>query len=198
MLPYDPIFGKLMKPGQIRIIGGEWRGRKLKVPEVADLRPTPDRVRETLFNWLAPVIAGANCLDLFAGSGALGFEASSRGAAHVVMVDFSADVIALLQQEGVMLKAKNLDIYRATIPEQLKLPVKPFDIVFLDPPYQQNILLPCCFYLEENAFLADNAYIYLEAKSALTQADLPPNWEIIKSKKAGQVAYHLAQRKKGD
>jgi 16S rRNA (guanine966-N2)-methyltransferase len=198
MLPYHPKFGNLMKQGQIRIIGGEWRGRKLKVPDVADLRPTPDRVRETLFNWLAPVIAGANCLDLFAGSGALGFEALSRGAAQVVMVDFSAEVVSLLQQEKEMLKAEHIEIYCAKVPEQLKLPAKPFDIVFLDPPYQQNSLLSCCFYLEEKAFLADNAYIYLEAKNVLSETDLPANWQIIKSKVAGQVAYHLAQRKKGD
>jgi 16S rRNA (guanine966-N2)-methyltransferase len=187
-----------MKPGQIRIIGGEWRGRKLKVPDVADLRPTPDRVRETLFNWLAPVIAGAHCLDLFAGSGALGFEALSRGAASVVMVDSSAEVVTLLKQEMQMLKANHLEIYRANVPEQLQKPVRLFDIVFLDPPYQQKLLLPCCFFLEENGFLADNAYIYLEAKTALQEADLPANWRIIKSKVAGQVAYHLAQRKKGD
>jgi 16S rRNA (guanine966-N2)-methyltransferase len=187
-----------MKPGQIRIIGGEWRGRKLAVPAVADLRPTPDRVRETLFNWLAPVIHGAYCLDLFAGSGALGFEALSRGASHVVMVDHSAVVITLLQQEIAMLKAQHADVYRAQVPEQLKAPARPFDIVFLDPPYQQNKLLPSCFYLEENNFLADNAYIYLEAGKTLTEADLPTNWQIIKSKIAGQVAYHLVQRKKGD
>lgn len=184
-----------MKQGQIRIIGGKWRGRKLKVPDVVDLRPTPDRVRETLFNWLAPVLQGANCLDLFAGSGALGFEALSRGASHVTMVDYSSTVITLLQQESLMLKAENIEIYRAQVPEQLQTALRPFDVVFLDPPYQKDILLPCCFYLEEQAFLADNAYIYLEAKEILTEKDLPANWKIIKSKIAGQVAYHLTQRK---
>jgi 16S rRNA (guanine966-N2)-methyltransferase len=183
-----------MKQGQVRIIGGEWRGRKLKVPDVADLRPTPDRVRETLFNWLASVIQGAHCLDLFTGSGVLGFEALSRGAAHVVMVDHSTTAIHLLQQEAVMLKTNCADIYCAKVPDALKKPVQPFDIVFLDPPYQKNLLLPCCFYLEENAFLADNAYIYLEAKEELKENDLPANWQIIKSKIAGQVAYHLAKR----
>src|SRR5579871_5913447 len=97
---------------EIRIIGGKWRGRKLKVPDIADLRPTPNRVRETLFNWLAPHIEGAHCLDLFAGSGALGFEALSRGAAFVVMIDQSAEVIQLLQTELNIFHADNADIYR--------------------------------------------------------------------------------------
>jgi 16S rRNA (guanine966-N2)-methyltransferase len=194
MLTYGSYFGKYMKPGQIRIIGGEWRGRKLKVPDVADLRPTPDRVRETLFNWLAPIISGAHCLDLFTGSGALGFEALSRGAARVVMVDYSQTVVNLIKEELVMLKAKQAEVYCALIPDALKTPTKPYDIIFLDPPYQQDILLPCCFYLEKNAFLADNAMIYLEAKALLKESDLPANWQIIKSKIAGQVAYHLAKR----
>jgi 16S rRNA (guanine966-N2)-methyltransferase len=181
--------------GQIRIIGGEWRGRKLKVPEVPHLRPTPDRVRETLFNWLSPILAGANCLDAFAGSGALGFEALSRGAAHVVMVDDSHEVMKTLQEEAQMFKATNLEIYRARVPSQLKKPQKPWDIVFLDPPFQQDLLLPTCLFLEkEEGFLAEKAHIYLEAKDTLKPEDLPSNWEVIKSKKAGQVAYHLILR----
>ncbi len=183
-----------MAQGQIRIIGGEWRGRKLAVPAISNLRPTPDRVRETLFNWLAPVIQGAYCLDLFAGSGALGFEALSRGAAHVVMVDQAAAVVKLLQQELTMLKANNAEVYCAKVPRQLRQPTKLFDIVFLDPPYQENLLIPSCFYLEEKNFLANNAHIYLEAKEIINETDLPTNWKILKSKKAGQVAYHLALR----
>ena len=183
-----------MSQGQIRIIGGEWRGRKLKVPDVANLRPTPDRVRETLFNWLAPVIVGAHCLDAFAGSGALGFEALSRGAGRVVMVDDSLVVVKLLQEEVLMLKTANAEIYRGRMPSQLKNPAKPFDIVFLDPPFQQDLLLPTCHYLEENGFLAERAHIYLEAKENLAEDALPANWELIKSKKAGQVAYHLVLR----
>lgn len=180
--------------GQIRIIGGEWRGRKLTVPNVPGLRPTPDRVRETVFNWLAPTIRGAYCLDLFAGSGAFGFEALSRGASHVVMLDQSREVIDQLQKAAALLKTEQAEIYLARAPEQLKKPARPFDIVFLDPPYQDNILSRCCFYLEENGFLANNAIIYLEAKQALQPSDLPTHWQIIKSKKTGQVAYHLAHR----
>lgn len=183
-----------MKQGQIRIIGGLWRGRLLKVPPILHLRPTPDRVRETLFNWLAPVISGAHCLDAFAGSGALGFEALSRGASHVVMVEKMHAVVAVLQEELTMLKAVNAEVYCGSVPSQLKKPQTLFDIVFLDPPYQENLLLPTCFYLEENGFLAENAFIYLEAKQEIKQSDLPANWQILKSKKAGQVAYHLAQR----
>jgi 16S rRNA (guanine966-N2)-methyltransferase len=180
--------------GQIRIIGGTWRGRKLKVPDMDGLRPTPDRVRETLFNWLQQVIVGAHCLDLFAGSGALGFEALSRGAASVVMVDHLGSVIDLLREEASKLEAVNAEIYRASVPQQLKTPDRPFDIVFIDPPFQENMLLPCCAWLEENSFLAEGAYIYLEAKETVAAAMLPPNWKLLKSKKAGNVAYHLAQR----
>lgn len=183
-----------MQKGQIRIIGGEWRGRKIKVPNIPDLRPTPDRVRETLFNWLSTTIPGAYCLDAFAGSGALGFEALSRGAKHVVMVDASPEVISLLKEELLIFKSDRADIYRANIPQQLKIPEQKFDIVFLDPPFSQNILLPCCFYLEEHGFLADEAYIYLETGKTLEEHVLPAHWKIVKSKKAGQVAYHLVQR----
>lgn len=180
--------------GEVRIIAGQFRGRKIKVPDLPGLRPTPDRVRETVFNWLAPVIAGAKCLDLFAGSGALGFEALSRGASEVVMVDASRIVTTALRQQLAKLEVKQATVYEAHIPEQWPFPPRPFDIIFLDPPFQEAILLPTCFSLEENGFLADNAYIYLESGAEVTQQDLPASWELIKAKKAGQVWYHLAQR----
>ena len=183
-----------MKQGLVRIIAGKWRGRRLTVPDIKELRPTPDRVRETLFNWLAPTIAGSYCLDLFAGSGALGFEALSRGAAYVEMVDQSPDVIRLLQQELALFEANNARIYCANVPNQLPAPKRPFDIVFLDPPYQAGILLPCCHYLEAHGLLADSAYIYLEAREVIKDNDLPSTWRLIKSQQAGQVAYHLALR----
>ena len=183
-----------MQQGFVRIIAGKWRGRKLKIPDVIDLRPTPDRVRETLFNWLAPVLPGAHCLDLFAGSGVLGFEALSRGAAFVDIVDQSATVIHLLQEELALFGAKNANIYRAKIPEQL-IPAKQlFNIVFLDPPYLSELLVPTCHYLETQHFLADMALIYLEANAAIMDNSLPINWRIIKAQKAGQVFYHLARR----
>lgn len=185
-----------MQRGWVRIIAGQWRGRQLKVPDIKDLRPTPDRVRETVFNWLAPYIQGARCLDLFAGSGVLGFEALSRGALYVEMIDASSEVVKLLQEELVQFAAENARIYRASVPEQLPKAVQPFDIVFLDPPYQANLLLQSCHYLEENHYLADSAYIYLEARENIKDNDLPRNWRFIKSKKAGQVHYHLAYREK--
>jgi 16S rRNA (guanine966-N2)-methyltransferase len=183
----------MVERGWVRIIGGQWRGKKLKVPDIADLRPTPDRIRETLFNWLAPNLQGAYCLDLFAGSGALGFEALSRGAGFVVLVDQSPAVVKVLREESKQLKAENVEIYQANAPK-IKFPQKLFDIVFLDPPFQKNLLLSSCFYLEENSLLAEHAHIYLEAKESLDEAALPGNWRLLKSKKAGQVAYHLARR----
>jgi 16S rRNA (guanine966-N2)-methyltransferase len=187
-----------MSRGQVRIIGGTWRGRKLAVPELAGLRPTPDRVRETLFNWLAPLLPGARCLDLFAGSGALGFEALSRGASQVVMLDQSKPVVALLKEQQQLFNASQATIYQATMPHDWsflrKIAIKTFDIVFLDPPYRENLLLPLCFMLEEKKLLADTAYIYLETDSGIEEKQLPPPWELLKSKKAGQVSYYLAKR----
>ncbi|HTM64334.1 MAG TPA: 16S rRNA (guanine(966)-N(2))-methyltransferase RsmD [Gammaproteobacteria bacterium] len=183
-----------MKPGTVRIIAGQWRSRRLKVPDIKDLRPTPDRVRETLFNWLSQMIAGARCLDLFAGSGVLGFEALSRGASKVVMVDESSEVVELLREQLQLFHAENGEVVRAKIPGQLKLAEEPFDIVFVDPPYQSGLLLPVCKYLEEQKFLADGAYIYLEAAETIKDNDLPLGWHIIKSSKAGQVAFHLVKR----
>jgi 16S rRNA (guanine966-N2)-methyltransferase len=184
-----------MKQGWVRIIAGKWRGRRLKIPEVQGLRPTPDRVRETVFNWLAPFIPGAHCLDLFAGSGVLGFEALSRGARYVVMVDQSPEVVKRLEEELLAFKVLNAQIYRAKVPHQLRpSPEKPFDILFLDPPYQANLLIPCCHYLEEHHFLAKSAHIYLEAERLIEDNELPFNWHLIKGQKAGQVYYHLAHR----
>lgn len=183
-----------MSQGQVRIIAGQWRGRLLTVPEVKDLRPTPNRVRETLFNWLAPYIVNARCLDLFAGSGALGFEALSRGAAFVEMVDTDPRVIDLLQSQLMSFKATNARVVQAQVPAGLKSPENKFTIIFLDPPFSEDLLFPTCEYLESHGFLADNALIYLEAKNTIKDNDLPSNWRIIKSKQAGQVSYHLAQR----
>jgi 16S rRNA (guanine966-N2)-methyltransferase len=179
---------------QVRIIGGQWRGRWLKVPVGTKARPTPDRVRETLFNWLSSIINGAWCLDAFAGTGVLGFEALSRGAARAVMVDQSPLTVELLCRQAETFKTQEAEIYRARVPDGLKKPEKLFDVVFLDPPYQENILLPTCFYLEEQGVLANKSYIYLETGNPLNQNDLPDHWQLIKSKKAGQVAYHLAMR----
>lgn len=181
-------------PGFVRIIGGTWRGRRLKVADVAGLRPTPDRVRETIFNWLASFIDGAHCLDAFAGTGAFGFEALSRGAASVVMVDNNPEVVKQLIATRDTLQAHEADIYCARIPNGLRPSPKAFNIVFLDPPYTGNFLFPTCEFLEKEGFLAANAYIYLEAKEVIKDNELPSNWRILKAKQAGSVYYHLAQR----
>lgn len=183
-----------MRRGQVRIIGGQWRGRKLTIPEHSEVRPTPDRVRETLFNWLAPLLPDACCLDLFAGSGVLGFEALSRGAKEVVMVDQSPIVVKMLRAELQHFKATGGVIYQAKIPEHWPLFAKVFDIVFLDPPYRENLLLPASFALEEKGLLADPAYIYLESGKEIKDDELPSGWLIIKHKKAGQVGYYLVKR----
>lgn len=187
-----------MKQGEVRIIAGSWRGRKLKVKDVKDLRPTPDRVRETLFNWLAPILPGAYCLDLFAGSGVLGFEALSRGAAFAILVDQSKEVIALLREEAERFKVDNIEIYQAKVPEELRLSHGPFDVVFLDPPYQSDLLIKTSEFLETQGYLAKEAYIYLEADHAIKDNELPENWRLVKSQKAGQVFYHLAKRESNE
>lgn len=185
-----------MKRGFVRIIGGEYRGRKIAIPNVSDLRPTPDRVRETVFNWLSPVIKGAYCLDVFAGTGALGFEARSRRAAYVEMVDHAKEAVEALKIIQKEWGIDHLFIYQAKAPEGLKKPERAFDVVFIDPPYQAKLALPCFLYLESHGFFADKAYVYLEAEELIEDNELPNDWAIIKSKRAGQVNYHLAYRDK--
>lgn len=183
---------------QIRIIGGEWRGRRLTVLDHEGLRPTPDRVRETLFNWLADYIHGANCLDLFAGSGALSFEALSRGAAHVAMIDAAPSIVALLMREIARFDAAaRASVHHAILPKGLPSFQMLFDIVFIDPPYASHLVLPMCFLLEQRNMLADKTFIYLEADRVIKDNELPKNWRIHRQKLAGLVYYHLAIRERG-
>lgn len=178
---------------QVRIIGGKWRSRKLTFPAVDSLRPTPDRVRETLFNWLTPAIYGARCLDPFAGSGALGFEALSRGALSIVMVDQSGEAIASLRHNAEKLAAAmSADIIWGRFPDvKIAVPQNGFDIVFLDPPFHQQLIKTACQHLDEQGMLNPNALIYIEAEIDLQPLPLPPHWEILKAKQAGQVSYYL-------
>jgi 16S rRNA (guanine966-N2)-methyltransferase len=178
---------------QVRIIAGCWRGRKLSFAPVAGLRPTPDRVRETLFNWLNPVISGAHCLDLYAGSGALGIEAASRGASRVVLVDREPLVVASLREQLVLLEASGVDVVQSSVEGWLSGTAEPFDIVFLDPPFRKDLLPSCISALETAGWLAEAARVYIEAESSLEPA-LPDTWELLRSKRAGQVGYHLARR----
>ncbi|MDH5572454.1 MAG: 16S rRNA (guanine(966)-N(2))-methyltransferase RsmD [Gammaproteobacteria bacterium] len=181
----------------LRIIGGQWRGRKLAFPDAQGLRPTPDRVRETLFNWLVPYVGGARCLDLFAGSGALGLEALSRGASEVVLVDSHAEVIKYLNEHVRLLDATararlvKADA-RAFLEATTEIKTAPFDIVFLDPPYHSGLLQPCMSLLQ-NGWLSTAARIYFEANRDEPLPELPKGWSIYREKTAGQVGFYLAQ-----
>lgn len=179
---------------EIRIVGGRFRRRKLKFPGTPGLRPTPDRVRETLFNWLRNDIDGARCLDLYAGSGALGFEAASRGAAKVVQVERDAAVCRALEQNRALLNAEAVEIVQAEVGRFLAGAGQPFEVVFLDPPFHQGLVVPCCRALEENGWLSSRAKIYLEAESNFRLEGLPENWRALRAGKAGEVGYHLCER----
>jgi 16S rRNA (guanine966-N2)-methyltransferase len=181
---------------QLRIIGGEWRGRRLTFPEVEGLRPTTDRVRETLFNWLQPLIHGAHCLDLFAGSGALGLEALSRGAAAVSFVDSERRAVQSLKENLALLRDERGSVSQDDALAFLRHtpPPHPFDVVFLDPPFRQGLLQPCLQALCREGWLGDNARIYLEVEQELGTPALPAGWEMVRQKQAGQVIYGLAAR----
>jgi 16S rRNA (guanine966-N2)-methyltransferase len=181
-------------PGQIRIVGGTWRSRRIPVPHAPGLRPTPDRVRETLFNWLQGIIVGARCLDLFAGSGALGFEAASRGAAAVTLVERDPRVAAHLRDVVRTLDAAQVAVVNRDAFSFLEQASETYDLVFLDPPFGQDLLPRACRELEARGLLAAGARIYLEAEIALGTPPLPENWEIVRGGSAGEVGYHLAIR----
>lgn len=176
----------------LRIIGGEWRGRKLRFADGEGLRPTTDRVRETLFNWLQPVIAGARCLDLFSGSGALGLEALSRGAAEVTFVDTNPRAIAALKENLALLQVDNAQVVRSDALAFLRGDPQVYDVVFLDPPFRRELLQPALKRLGEGGWLAPGSRVYIELESELDEPELPEGWEMLRSKRAGQVAYHLA------
>lgn len=181
---------------RVRIIGGEWRGRKLDIADVPALRPTPDRIRETLFNWLQMHVPGARCLDLFAGTGALGFEALSRGAKQTVFVDENPDIIQNLKNSAAVLKTEATEIIQADVLNWLKDKPSTFDIVFLDPPYRQGLVTPVCEQLEAGNWLSDSAWIFIEIEKEAGQPALPENWKIHRQADAGQVSCYLIQRKK--
>lgn len=189
--------------GHIRIIGGRLRGRRLSVPQQAGLRPTTDRVRETLFNWLAADIPGSRCLDCFAGAGALGFEAFSRGAAEVVLIERAARVAAGLSANAQTLCAAaarddllaqaRLEVVQADASDWLATrPPTPFDIVFLDPPFDDAALAETCQRLSRG-WLAPAAAVYLEAPASAPMPALPEHWQIARERTAGQVRFALAR-----
>lgn len=176
---------------EIRIIGGTWRSRKIRFPDVPGLRPTPDRVRETLFNWLGQNLEGLVCLNLYAGSGALGFESASRGARRVVQVDRAPETCAALRQNCALLEARMVEVVQMEVSRFLVKPAEPFDLVFLDPPFQQGLIEPCCRLLEEKNWLAPHARIYIEAEKGKVLENMPATWQIHRHKVTGGVGYHL-------
>lgn len=171
---------------QVRIIGGDWRSRLIHFPDSVGLRPTPDRVRETLFNWLGQRLNGKTCLDLFSGSGALGFEALSRGAAQVVMVEQSRPVARALTENAQHFGATSAAIVNADALHYLRGAKRPFDIVFLDPPFNQSILPAVLALLPP--WLATDARVYMECESSF---EPDRAWKILKQNRAGQVKFQL-------
>ena len=186
---------KKTKMGKVRIIAGTWRHRILSFPLEEGLRPTPDRVRETLFNWLTPYIPGAVCLDLFSGSGALGFEALSRGAKEAVLLDKNTLTIQQLKGNAKLLGIENAHIFQAHVPVLLpSFAPQAFDLVFLDPPFQSNLLPTCCQWLDESNLLNPSALIYIETHQQKQLECIPSSWEVFRSKKSGNLCYSLYRK----
>lgn len=182
---------------RLRIIGGRWRGVPITFPAIEAVRPSPDRVRETLFNWLQPVIVGSRCLDLFAGSGALGLEALSRGAASVDFVDSEPAIGRHLTATLEKLRATGGVVHVSDALRFLDRTPRPFDIVFLDPPYASDLLAAVCGKLAVG-WLAPGACIYLECPADRRLPVLPPDWSVHRTKQAGQVGYHLLRALSAD
>jgi 16S rRNA (guanine966-N2)-methyltransferase len=183
--------------GELRIIGGRWRGRKLRFPALPGLRPSPDRVRETLFNWLMPELTGAHCLDLFAGSGALGLEALSRGAASAWFVDAASSASRHIQEHLAILQCTDGRVINDDALAWLNTKpaaAPPFHLVFLDPPFRRGLLIDCCAQLEHGNWLTDSALIYIESAADEASPTMPANWLLHRDKRAGQVAYRLFRR----
>jgi len=182
--------------GFIRIISGQFRGRKLPVKDVQGLRPTTDRIKETVFNWLMQDTRDAAVLDCFAGSGGLGFEALSRFAKHAVFFELDKSAASQLIQNISTLKLENATIKQG---DSLALLAnnsldEQFDLVFVDPPFRQNLAEKSCLLLESNQWLTEQALIYVEVESELTSFTPPDNWLLLKEKSAGQVICRLYQR----
>ena len=181
--------------GKVRIIAGTWRHRILSFPLEEGLRPSPDRVRETLFNWLMPYIQGAVCLDLFSGSGALGFEALSRGAKEVVMIDQNTRTIKQLKENATLLGAQNAHILQTYVPVHFPSAIpQTFDLVFLDPPFQSDLLSSCCEWLQESCLLNPSALIYIETHQQKQLECIPPTWDVFRSKQSGNLRYSLYRK----
>ncbi|SBT17290.1 Ribosomal RNA small subunit methyltransferase D [Marinomonas gallaica] len=175
---------------KLRIIGGDWRSRQLPILDLDGLRPTTDRVRETVFNWLNFDIPGASCLDLFAGSGALGLEALSRGAKECTFVELNRAVAQQITHNLTTLKASNGSVINSDAMAYLNTPPTAFDIIFLDPPFRKGLLEKIIPMISEG-WLKPNGYIYIEKESESDLSCLPNHWQLEKEKRAGQLTYSL-------
>lgn len=176
--------------GRVRIIAGRHRGRVLRFRSVEGLRPTGDRVRETLFNWLQPFLPGARCLDMFAGSGALGFEAASRGAAHVDMYEHSGDAITVLSDNLQLLGSDCVSLHAQDVLQMPHVAV-PYDVVFIDPPFDALLHADAISLLERQQLLANDALVYLEWPGQGGRPATPPHWRCRREKVAGEVGFAL-------
>ena len=177
---------------KLRIIGGQWRSRQLPFPDVQGLRPTTDRVRETVFNWLMPYLPGAKVLDVFAGSGALGFEALSREAGSAVLLEKDSKAAKTLKENTALLKA-NAQVFQTDSLNWLQSCDTEFDLIFLDPPFNKGLLPNCIETIESKNLLAKNGWIYIESEASLSDLNIPSNWHLHRDKKAGQVMLRLFQ-----
>lgn len=185
----------LVSTNRLRIIGGQWRSRVLSFPDRPDIRPTPDRVRETLFNWLQGPVMDAHCLDLFAGSGALGLEALSRGAASVTALEQDAVAASAIRQHVALLQTERLTLLQRDVLGWLNStpPPRRYDLVFLDPPFAAGLYTACCAELATGGWLAPGALVYLEADQDLARLELPPTWSLTRHKRAGAVHFGLCR-----
>lgn len=177
--------------GRVRIIGGQWRHRQLRFYESGAVRPTPDAIRETLFNWLQDSLDEAVCVDLFAGSGALGFEAASRGAARVVLVERDPRCAAALRENRRRLQAHNVEVVGDDAIRYLRRSQERFDVAFVDPPFNLGLVPKVCRVLAQLDRMKSGALVYVETERALSQLVPAPGWEVVRSKTAGAVAYRL-------
>ena len=178
--------------GELRIIGGDWRSRKLRFPEAGGVRPTPAHTRETLFNWLTHHLPGSRCLDLFAGSGALGLEALSRGAGPTTFVDHTPALAQALRSNLRLLKSENGEVACQTVDTYLaQPPAKPVDILFMDPPFRQGWLEKLFPMIADNGWVKPGGWIYAEHESDMPTPTAPANWTLHRQKTAGQVTYCL-------
>ncbi len=180
--------------GVVRIISGKWRGRKLPVKDLQGLRPTTDRVKETLFNWLAQDVYQSRCLDVFSGSGSLGFEALSRQAEHVTFLEFNSHAAQQIKDNVATLQVDNASVVCTDARQFLSNQGQAFDLVFIDPPFRQNLLNEIIDLLEANAWLAPKAVIYVEAEKEFGQPVTPSSWQLRKEQVAGQVCFRLYER----